>query len=77
MILAEAALLLTVGLVVGIVLSLAASRSAGALLFGLQPNDPATMALGAVLLASVAAVASYLPAWRASRLNPTIALREE
>ena len=77
MILAEAALLLTIGVAVGAVLSVGASRSAGALLFGLQPNDPSTIALAAVLLASVAAVASYLPAWRASRLSPTIALREE
>jgi len=77
MILAEAALLLTIGAVLGALLSVGASRSAGALLFGLQPNDPLTIALAAALLASVAALASYLPAWRASRLSPTIALREE
>jgi putative ABC transport system permease protein len=77
MILTEAAFLLAIGVVVGALLSIAASRSAGALLFGLEPNDPSTIALAAVLLASVATLASYLPAWRASRLSPTIALRED
>jgi ABC-type antimicrobial peptide transport system permease subunit len=77
MIMADAALLLLVGLAAGAVLSLAAGRFAGALLFGLQPNDPSTIALSAALLATVATLASYVPAWRASRLSPTIALREE
>ena len=77
MILAEAAVLLATGLGVGALLSLGASRAAGALLFGLQPNDPATIVAGAGLLAIVAALASYVPAWRASRLSPTIALRDE
>jgi putative ABC transport system permease protein len=77
MIMAEAALLVAAGLVAGTLLSLAAGRSAGALLFGLQPNDPATIAFAALLLAVVAVFASYVPAWRASRLSPTIALREQ
>jgi putative ABC transport system permease protein len=77
MIMADAALLLLVGLAAGAVLSLAAGRFAGALLFGLRPNDPSTIALSAALLATVATLASYVPAWRASRLSPTIALREE
>jgi putative ABC transport system permease protein len=77
MIMGEAALLLVAGLGAGTVLSLAANRSAAALLFGLQPNDPSTIAIAAALLAGVAALASYVPAWRASRLSPTIALREE
>jgi ABC-type lipoprotein release transport system permease subunit len=46
-------------------------------LFGLQPGDPATLAMAALLLAGVAMLASYLPALRASRLEPTEALREE
>jgi putative ABC transport system permease protein len=77
MIMGEAALLLVIGLAAGAVLSLAAGRSAGALLFGLQPNDPYTIALSAALLAGVATLASYVPAWRASRVSPTVALREE
>ena len=54
-----------------------AARSAGALLFGLKPYDPATLAMAASALTLVAALASYLPALRASRLEPTEALREE
>jgi ABC-type lipoprotein release transport system permease subunit len=56
---------------------LAVARSASALLFGLTPHDPATLAASAAALAIVAALASYLPAVRASHLQPTEALREE
>jgi ABC-type lipoprotein release transport system permease subunit len=56
---------------------LVAARSAGALLYGLQPGDPATLALAVSALTVVAAAASYLPAQRAARLEPTAALREE
>jgi predicted permease len=75
MIMREAALLLAIGLVVGIALALAAAKTAGALLYGLQPSDPATYLLAVTLLAAVAAAASYLPARRASRVDPMIALR--
>jgi ABC-type antimicrobial peptide transport system permease subunit len=73
----EAVTLLLAGLVAGAVLSVAAARSAATLLYGLTPTDPATLASAVVLLAAVAALAGYLPAWRASRLNPTIALHDE
>jgi len=73
----EASWLLAAGLVAGTALSLAAGRAAGSMLFGLKPYDPVTLTLAAVLLALVALAASYLPAWKASRLNPTEALREE
>jgi putative ABC transport system permease protein len=77
MVMREAGLLLTAGLVVGTVSALAATRSARALLFGLQPYDPATLVLAITMLAAVGALASYIPAFRASRLEPTEALREE
>ena len=77
MILREAATLVGIGLAVGVGAALAAAQTAKALLFGLTPNDPATLAMAAAGLAAVALVASYLPARRASRLEPTIALREE
>jgi predicted permease len=77
LIMREAAVLLGAGLVAGAILSLAAARSAATLLFGLTPNDPPTLIVATALLAAVAALASYIPAWRASRLSPTIALREE
>jgi putative ABC transport system permease protein len=73
----EAAVLLAVGLMIGAGLSLAATRSAAALLFGLKPHDPMTLGMAAVSLAAVAAAASYLPAFRATRIHPTEALREE
>jgi ABC-type antimicrobial peptide transport system permease subunit len=77
MILGDAALLLGVGLAVGAALSIASARAATTLLFGVSPGDPATLATAALGLAAVAALASWIPAHRASRLDPTVALREE
>jgi ABC-type antimicrobial peptide transport system permease subunit len=68
---------LTAGLGAGLALSLAAGKAAGSLLFGLKTYDPVTLALAAALLATVAVAASYLPARRASKLDPMTALREE
>lgn len=76
-ILREAMLLLSVGLAIGVIISLIATTSARALLFGLQPYDPLTLLAAAALLAAIAALATYLPAQRASRLDPMIALRYE
>lgn len=73
----EAGVLLALGLAVGTGLSLYAARTAETFLFGLQPRDPLTLALASVTLASVALAASWLPARRASRVAPTVALREE
>jgi putative ABC transport system permease protein len=77
MVLREALVLLVLGLAAGSVLALAAAQTAGSLLFGLKPRDPATFVFSIVLLAAVAALASLLPARRAANLDPTVALREE
>jgi predicted permease len=77
MVMREAGVLLIAGLGAGTALAVAAARTASTLLFGVGPNDPATLATAAGSLAAVAALASYLPAQRAARLAPTIALREE
>jgi predicted permease len=77
LIMREAVLLLGIGLAIGTALALASTRAASALLFGLKPHDPVTLALAAGALAAVAAAASYLPAVRAARIHPTEALREE
>jgi putative ABC transport system permease protein len=77
MILHEAGILLGIGLVTGAGLALYASKVATTLLYNLQPDDPVTFAAAAVVLATVAVAASYLPAWRASQLDPMSALREE
>jgi putative ABC transport system permease protein len=77
MILREAGVLLAIGLVVGIGLALAASTVASTMLFGLKPHDPATLGLAVAALSIAALAASYLPARRAARLDPMLALREE
>jgi putative ABC transport system permease protein len=77
MVMREAAGLLGVGLIIGVASALAATRTASALLFGLQPHDPATLVIAAAALATIALAASYVPALRASRLEPTMALRED
>jgi putative ABC transport system permease protein len=77
MVLRESGALLLVGVVVGALLSLAAARAAGALLFGLSPADPVVLAKAVVALVAVAAFASYVPAERAARIDPMQALREE
>jgi predicted permease len=73
----EAATLLGIGLAVGTALALLAGRTASALLFGVRPSDPFTLAIAVAGLAGVAAAASLLPALRASTLDPMKALREE
>ncbi len=77
MVLKEAALLVGIGLVVGIALALWAARAATSMLYGLKPYDPVTLGGATALLAVVALIASYGPAYRASRLEPMDALREE
>jgi predicted permease len=69
--------LLCVGVGAGLVLSMAAARGANSLLFGLEANDPLTLLGAAGFLAAVALAASYIPAYRASRVDPMSALRYE
>jgi len=69
--------MLAAGLVVGILAVLAAGRLIASLLFGLKPNDAATIVFSATLLIIVALAAGYLPARRASRVDPVTALRFE
>ena len=76
-ILRQAAILVAIGLGIGVIGSLALARTARSLLFGLEPYDPATLVLAASLLAVVALLGSYLPARRASRFDPMAALRYE
>ncbi len=70
-------ILVGLGLVIGGAVSFWTSRLAAALLFGLEPRDPATFAGAAVVLAGVALLAGWLPARRAARIDPAIVLRSE
>jgi predicted permease len=76
-VLKQTMVLLALGIAVGTVFALVAARGAGSLLFGIQPADPFTMVGGSVLLACVALAASFIPARRATRVDPMIALRYE
>ena len=75
--LGETVVLLGIGCVAGGALSVAAGRAASALLYGLKPYDPVTFVLAAALLAAVAISASFVPARRAARVDPMVALRYE
>src|SRR5215470_6476560 len=77
MILREAGILTAIGLLVGTTLALASAQVVKSLLYGLKPRDPVTMVLALVTLTAVAALASFLPAYRASRLDPLKALHYE
>jgi len=64
-----------VGIGVGTAASIGVARLIASLLYGTAPNDPFTFAGMLVLLATVALLAGYIPAYRASRIHPMIALR--
>jgi ABC-type antimicrobial peptide transport system permease subunit len=66
-----------VGLTIGLVLAAIASRLLTTLLYGFRPDYIATVAAVAVILATVATLACFVPARRASRIDPMIALRQE
>lgn len=65
------------GLAAGALLALAAGRMAGSVLYGVSGTDPASMAIAALMLASTAFAAAWLPAWRAARRDPLSALRQD
>jgi len=77
MVLKESLLLVAIGLAVGIPAAWAAAHLIASQLFGVNPTDPVTLITAVVSLTAVAASAGYLPARKASRVNPLIALRYE
>lgn len=70
-------LLTTIGVMAGLAGALALNRLMASLLFGVQPTDPATLVGVILTITLVATVACWLPAWRASRLDPSAVLRAE
>ncbi len=73
----ESMLLVAIGVVAGLTLALLAARLVTTLLYGLPPRDPITMAAAVAVMAAVSALAGYLPARRASRVDPMVALHYE
>jgi predicted permease len=69
--------LTTIGIVVGLAGAFALNRLIASLLFGVQPTDMTTMVAVVATITLVAAVACWLPAWRASRVDPNIVLRDD
>ena len=75
MVLRQAMSPVLIGIVIGVAGALAISRVVARLLFGVSTTDPATFGSVVAILLLVALVASWVPAWRASRLDPLLALR--
>jgi len=69
--------LVGIGVATGLVASLAMTRLLAVFLFGVTPRDPATLASVILLFAAVAAIACWIPARRASQVDPLVALRHE
>jgi ABC-type antimicrobial peptide transport system permease subunit len=76
LVLSRVTLLVTIGVLIGAGVSIWASKFVATLLYGLEPSDPTTLIGAAVVLGVVGAVAGWLPAYRASRLDPAAVLRE-
>jgi macrolide transport system ATP-binding/permease protein len=77
MVLRRVLVLAAVGLAISLPVALGASRLVQSFLFGTQPNDPATLALAAAVLFCAAILAGYVPARRASRIDPLAAVRHD
>jgi ABC-type antimicrobial peptide transport system permease subunit len=77
LILREVLVLVGVGIALGIPMTLAGNRLAVKMLYGLSPADPGSLLAAIAMLVSIAVVAGYLPARKASLVEPTVALRCE
>ena len=77
MVLGEAFLLAVAGLTISVPVAWVTSRVVASLLFGMKLQDPLSLALAAAILLSAGFLAAYVPAWKASRIDPMTALRHE
>jgi predicted permease len=77
LVVAEGLRMVLIGIVAGIVLALAAGKLVASLLYGVSPRDPMVLTVVALTLVAVGTLACLLPAWRAGRVDPVVALRAE
>jgi ABC-type antimicrobial peptide transport system permease subunit len=77
MVLSQGLRLAAIGMAIGFVLAFALTRLMASILFGVSPTDPATFTMVLLVLATIAMLACYLPARRATRVDPMVALRYE
>jgi predicted permease len=77
LVMSQGLILTVIGLAAGLAAALALRRTMAALLFGVDPADPTTLVAVATTIAATAAFACWLPAWRASRLDPNVVLRAD
>jgi ABC-type antimicrobial peptide transport system permease subunit len=77
MVLRETLLLVVIGIAIGIPAAAAAMRLISSQLFAVTPTDPVTISTATLLMVIVAACAGYFPARRATKVDPTVALRYE
>jgi ABC-type antimicrobial peptide transport system permease subunit len=77
LVLQETMILVALGIGIGLPVALASTRLIRNQLFGLEPNDPFTICAATLIMLAVSAFAGYLPARRASRVDPMVALRHE
>ena len=77
MILGDVILLATVGLAIGIPTALGTSKLVASFLYRIKPNDPESLTIAVLTLLAAALLAGYLPARRASRIDPMVALCHE
>jgi macrolide transport system ATP-binding/permease protein len=77
MVLRDVLILASAGFAVGLPAALGAARFIETFLFGMRPNDPLALSLAVIVLLSAVLAAGYLPARRASRIDPMVALRQE
>jgi macrolide transport system ATP-binding/permease protein len=77
MVLREVFALAAAGLAIGLAMAWAATKSVESFLFGLKHNDPMSIAVSALVLIAAASLAGFVPAWKASRIDPLAALRHD
>jgi ABC-type antimicrobial peptide transport system permease subunit len=77
MVLGEVFALAAIGLAIGLAVALGTSKFVASLLYGMKPNDPLTFTVAVVTLLAAAMLAGYVPARKASRIDPMTALRHE